>query len=181
MEKLKVLIHWFYCLDIPDILFFLLIATTAFVLLNEHYRDTIRWRWLIGLLLICWLSAACYATLGTRNSTQIVQINLVPFHSYREVWSGGNPEIYRSNFMNVVLFYPAGLLATSLLPEARHGWRGCLLVVLALTAMSAGIEFIQDCCSLGKCEIDDVIHNALGALTGAVAAEIWVAVKRKKI
>lgn len=50
-----------------------------------------------------------YATLGTRNETQMVQINLAPHHSYRKVWNSDNVELYRSNFMNTVLFYPAGL------------------------------------------------------------------------
>ena len=122
-----------------------------------------------AVLLLCWIGAVGYTTLGTRNDTQIVQINLEMFHSYREVWNGGNPEIYRSNFMNVILFYPAGLLATSLLPQKWSGWCRCLLVVLGLTAMSAGIEFLQYHFALGRCEIDDVIHNALGALLGSLA------------
>ena len=43
------------------------------------------------------------------------------------------------------------------------------MVVIALTAMSAGIEFLQYHFALGRCEIDDVIHNALGALLGSLA------------
>ena len=71
--------------------------------------------------------------------------------------------------MNVALFYPAGLLAASLLPKKWSGWCRCLLVVFVLTAMSAGIEFLQYRYALGRCEIDDVIHNALGALLGSLA------------
>lgn len=173
MEILNAIFRWFYCLDIPDALLLLIIATGAFVFVNERYCGMLRWRWLVGVLLCCWICTAGYATLGTRNDTHMVQVNLEPFHSYREVWDGGNPEIYRSNFMNVVLFYPAGLLATSLLPRKWAGWRRCVPVVLVLAAMSAGIEFLQYHYALGRCEIDDVIHNTLGALLGSLAV-LWV-------
>lgn len=125
---------------------------------------------MVAVLLICWIEAAGYATLGIRNDTQIVQVNLELFHSYSEVRNGGNPEIYCSNFMNAVLFYPAGLLGASLLPKKWPGWCRCLLVVLVLAAMSAGIEFLQYRYCLGRCEIDDVIHNTAGALLGSIAA-----------
>ena len=72
--------------------------------------------------------------------------------------------------MNAVLFYPAGLLATALLPEKWPGWCRCVLVVLLLGALSVGIEYAQYFWRLGRVEIDDVIHNAAGALAGSLAA-----------
>lgn len=124
---------------------------------------------MVGAALVSLLFVIAYSTIFVRDGGDLLQHKFVPFHSYREVQNGGNPEIYRSNFMNVILFYPAGLLATSLLPKKRPGWWRCLLVVLALTAMSAGIESLQYCYALGRCEIDDVIHNAIGALLGSLA------------
>ena len=91
-----------------------------------------------------------------------------PLHSYRKVINGGNPEILRSNFMNVVLFYPIGLLATALLPKRWAEWSRCVLTILLCISLSAGIEYVQYICSLGQCEIDDVIHNTIGALTGSL-------------
>ena len=173
MEILKSLFRWLYCLDIIDILILLTIATAAFLLANEHQQAKCWWRFVVGLLLICGVAVVAGATLGVRDEIQHGYMNLIPFHSYQEVHNGGNPEIYRSNFMNVVLFYPAGLLATSLLPQKWSGWCRCLLVVLVLTAMSIGIEFLQYRFALGRCEIDDVIHNALGALLGCLAA-LWL-------
>lgn len=185
MEILRSIFRWFYCLDIPEVLLILVIATGAFVLVNERYRGMPRWRWMVAVLLICWIGAAGYATLGIRNDTQIVQVNLELFHSYSEVRNGGNPEIYRSNFMNVVLFYPAGLLAASLLPKKWPGWCRCMLVVLVLATMSVGIEFLQYRYALGRCEIDDVIHNTAGALLGCLAPLVLTAffafAKRKAV
>jgi glycopeptide antibiotics resistance protein len=41
-----------------------------------------------------------------------------------------------------------------------------------LAALSAGIEFLQYHFCLGRCEIDDVIHNTAGALLGCLAAVV---------
>ena len=163
------LLHWLYCLDFGEALLIVVVSTVAYGLIDRWLYKHWWWR----LLALCTLLALCvaitYTTLGNRSSGGDLAHAFIPFHSYREVWNGGNPEIYRSNFMNVILFYPAGLLATSLLPKKWPGWCRCLLVVLVLTAMSAGIEFLQYHYALGRCEIDDVIHNALGALLGSLA------------
>ena len=44
----------------------------------------------------------------------------------------------------------------------------CLLATAVLLAMSAAIEWAQFRLNLGHCEIDDVIHNTLGALLGSL-------------
>lgn len=163
----------FYCMDIPDILWLLFWVTVAFFVVYGCLPDG---KWIkgsLGFLLLCWIAAVVYATLGDRSGGNTAQINLIPFHSYREVLAGGNPEIYRSNFMNAVLFYPVGLLATLLLPEKWPGWCRCILVVVLLAAMSAGIEYVQYSYALGRCEIDDVIHNTAGAFAGSLAA-LWI-------
>ena len=121
-----------------------------------------------ALMLSLWVIA--YSTIVTRSGGDGFQHNFVPFHSYREVRRGGNVEIYRSNFMNVMLFYPAGLLVALLLPRKWPGWCRCVPVVLFLAALSIGIEFLQYRYALGRCEIDDVIHNAIGGLLGCLAA-----------
>lgn len=165
------LFRWFYCLSFGEIVMLVGAATIVYLWICGRYRSSGIMKAVNGGFLICWLGIIVFATLWQRSaygsSTTIV---LQPFHSYREIWNGGNIEIYRSNFMNVVLFYPAGLLAASLLPKKRPGWYRCVLVVTVLAAMSAGIEFLQYRFCLGRCEIDDVIHNTAGALLGCLAA-----------
>lgn len=163
------LLHWVYCLDLWKATLVVVALTVAFYLVDKKLKRLRWWRWLVSGVLIALLTVVVYTTLGSRDGGNNIVHNFVPFHSYREIWNGGNPEIYRSNFMNVVLFYPAGLLAASLLPRKWPGWCRCVLVVTALAVMSAGIEFLQYHYALGRCEIDDVIHNTAGALLGCLA------------
>lgn len=173
INKLKVLFVTVYCLDIPELVSLLLFATAGFLLTYKRWREKPWTGKLVTAVLFCWITIVIYITIGDRTGSRPMQVNLIPFHSYREVLAGGNPEIYRSNFMNAVLFYPAGLLATALLPEKWPRWIKCVLVVLVFGALSVGIEYVQYTYALGRCEIDDVIHNTAGALVGSLAA-LWM-------
>ena len=173
---LRFLLLRFYCLDMTDAALLILGLTVLFLLMHQWLSEKRWWKGLIGAALISLLCVITYSTIFARDGGALLQHNFVPFHSYREVQNGGNPEIYRSNFMNVILFYPAGLLAMVLLPRRWPGWSRCLLVVLALTAISVGIEFLQYRYALGRCEMDDVIHNAFGACLGCFAvllSKLW--------
>ena len=167
------LLHWFYCLDLGEAALVVAAGTVIFCLAYSKLEHLRWWRWLLLGVLFALMSAMAYTTLGNRSGGADLAHAFTPFHSYREAQVTGNIEIYRSNFMNVVLFYPAGLLATSLLPRKWARWRRCVLVVLVLAAMSAGIECLQYHYCLGRCEMDDVIHNTLGALLGSLAV-LWV-------
>lgn len=164
---IKSLILWFYCLPMREVQLLLLACTIVFFIMHMMFSYQKWWKWAIGIALTALMLAVVVTTLGGRGETGNYQVNLIPFHSYRAVQEGANPELYRSNFMNVALFYPAGLLAVTLLPKKWPAWGRCLPVVLLLCAMSAGIEFLQYRFSLGQVEIDDVIHNTMGALTGS--------------
>lgn len=173
---MRKLFHWFYCLDLLDAVLVLAAGTLLFCVLRTVLAHRHWWRWLMTGMLLALIAAVFFTTIGNRTVGSTVQHAWIPFHSYREVVQSGNREIYRSNLMNVALFYPAGLLTASLLPERWRRWCRCALTVLLLTAVSAGIEFAQFRLALGRCEIDDVIHNTVGALLGCLAAqlpELW--------
>ncbi|MGM9600379.1 MAG: VanZ family protein [Faecousia sp.] len=130
---------------------------------------------MIALLFLAWLAVIAAATLTDRTPDMIpAEPELVPFHSYRAVMAGENREILRSNFMNVALFYPAGLLACELLPKSWRRAKKVFLITALLVLASAGIEFCQYHFALGQAEVDDVIHNALGALIGALVCTVHI-------
>ncbi len=93
---------------------------------------------------------------------------LTLFHTYRALLAGGNREILRMNFMNIILAYPAGLFLCEVLPKKWNGILRLVLSTLLLGTLCAGVEYCQYALSLGTAEIDDVFHNTLGAFTGAV-------------
>ena len=144
-------------------------ALILFWELRKCLRTRWFWRPCQGVILLVWAAVVLYATVLSRNGGIESVWAAVPFHSYREVLSGGNPELLRSNLMNVVLFAPAGLLTGALLPERwtmkrRLLWTGGIFCLFSL-----GIEMIQYRLAMGQAEIDDVLHNTLGALTGFAA------------
>ena len=124
---------------------------------------------MLGGTLVLWIMVALYTTIFSRSSGIESAWAAVPFHSYREVLSGGNPELLRSNLMNVVLFAPAGLLAGALLPDRWPMKRRLLWVGGIFCLFSLGIEMTQYRLAMGQAEIDDVIHNTLGAVIGCLA------------
>lgn len=158
------LLHWFYCLDLPDAALVLVLGTAAFLLIR-HFVP--RWRWIAGGALTVLVPVILRTTLW-RNGEGTPMHSLRLFQSYRDAVITGNVEIYRSNFMNVALFFPAGLLIAALLPRRWPRWLCCLLTVLTLAMASIAIEYLQYSYSLGRCEADDVMHNTLGALLGSL-------------
>lgn len=168
----------FYRLDFDELFWLMAVATGCFLKVHERFRQKRWWKAVLAAVLLLAAAVTVYSTLGSRNGGYTGELQLVPFHSYREIRNGGNPEIYRSNLMNVVLFYPIGLLLAALLPEKWPKWRKAVLPTLLLVLLSVGIEYAQYRWQLGKVEIDDVIHNSLGALLGSLCSLIPLPRKR---
>lgn len=167
---MKQLFLWFYCLPILDAVTLVLLATAAFCWLRQRLGETKFWKIGIFVLFCCWLAVIFWGTLGQRTEGGSRQDPvLMPFYSYYMALSGGPKELYRTNFMNAVLFYPGGLLGCQLLPRQWSRRRKTLGIVLGFLLLSAAIEYCQYRYALGLAETDDVIHNTLGALAGALA------------
>ncbi len=165
---LSTLLTYFYCLPISHAILFIFFSTVLLQAIKKKFAHTILCKTLFGFGLIIVVGVIFFTTVSSRPNGEIFDHSLIPFHSYRDVLNGGDDEILRSNFMNVVLFYPAGLLFCSLLPQEWRKWCKILLSFIVFCALSCGIEYMQYAFSLGHVEIDDVIHNSLGALLGAI-------------
>lgn len=166
---------WFYCLSISGAISLIILFSAAFFCLRWLIGKKRFWKPTIALLSLFWLTIITAVTLMDRTpGSMSLAPELVPFHSYRAVMAGSNPEILRSNFMNVLLFYPAGLLACELLPQGWQRAGKVILLTVLFALISVGIEFCQYHFALGQAEIDDVIHNALGALLGALVCTLHI-------
>lgn len=169
---MKRIFLWFYCLPIPSAVLLLAMTTAAFWYLREKFSNTRRWKVGIPILFICWIAVILLGTLGQRTTDgNAAAPILTPFHSYYLALTGGNVEIYRTNFMNAVLFYPAGLLGCGLLPQRWRKIYKVLLLTIPFALLSIWIEYTQYRFGLGLTETDDVIHNTLGTLLGVLACD----------
>ena len=112
-------------------------------------------------------------------------LELVPFNEYAETGTWFAPLFgYGGNF---AFFVPFGVLLYVLLGNSRHHPRShprrasrrnprrrntVVRVVVAGALFSLTIEVCQYLFALGYSDIDDLIFNTLGALTGAVIAKL---------
>ena len=152
-----------YCQPLNRLGFLMLLGIFLWGWLGFREGNRLRWRLLNGVLFLGCAAVIFYMTVYTRGESADVAV-LVPFQSFREARL--QPELYRSMLMNVFLFVPLGMSGPFVLGKGR--WTPFLTVILAL-AFSAGIEYLQYTYGLGKCEVDDVIMNTLGALLGSRA------------
>lgn len=107
-------------------------------------------------------------TLGPFMSTGVGPANLVPFQSLFESFRFGpywTELVLVDLAANLLLYLPLGLLVALRLPRLSFGmW---LLAVLAITA---GIEVIQGVVLNRAADITDVVMNAAGGISGFAAA-----------
>lgn len=100
---------------------------------------------------------------------------LIPFYSFIEAKM--QPEKYREMLMNVFLFVPLGLSLPNVLPQPiNKPMQPAWITVLTAFVLSAVIEFCQLYLRLGRCEVDDVIMNTLGAAVGTISVVLscWI-------
>lgn len=174
-HALRSIFLWFYCLPILEAVIILILTTALFLFLHRRSKRHRLWKPFLCVCCMLWISAIAAMTLGTRAAdASLTEIQLVPFHSYAAVLNGKSTEILRSNFMNVLLFYPAGVLLGDVFPQRWRLWQRMVLIAVLCAAISAGIEYCQYCYCLGTAEIDDVIHNTLGAALGVLVCKIQV-------
>ena len=168
-DCMRTLFHWFYCLPIVEAVLLIVLTTVFFLILRKRFGDTACWKAGVPVLFICWIAVIFFGTLGQRSEgANLSEPILTPFYSYSIALSGGSRELYRANFMNTVLFYPAGLLGCEITSKHwKKAWR-MILVTCVFALVSIGIEYIQYRFAMGLAEVDDVIHNTLGTLLGAL-------------
>ncbi|MBQ8859901.1 MAG: VanZ family protein [Ruminococcus sp.] len=137
------------------------------------YRE--RYRFLDAIAIMSFLMYICLfasITLLSRIGSDIIETSLVPLCSYYGIltkgWDGEGLYIAQSLMGNVILFMPLGLLLAVLFREKKYKF---LIVILSAFVVSLSIEIIQFSFSIGTFEVDDLIHNTLGAVFGLLIAD----------
>lgn len=122
------------------------------------------WRLANGVVLGIAVLGILFFTVLHRSTVNQEAVMLIPFHSFIE--ARAQPEKYREMLMNEFLFVPFGLTAPNVLSRLKQFWPVVITVVSAMM-FSTVIELTQYYFRLGRCEVDDVIMNTIGAGIGA--------------
>lgn len=111
------------------------------------------------------------------RSTLIDEVVLQPFITF--VLAQQQPELYRSFFMNALLFVPLGISMPYCLSKKPYK-RNIFITIGLACVLSAVIEFLQYYYHLGRCETDDVIANTLGAAIGTLSYLLYMKILKNQ-
>lgn len=147
-------------------LFACVLLFTLFYLIIKKYilhKAKSIW-WFINIsFVILFTFVVVYKVLLNREPTdEDRSIVLIPFLSYYKYFRGESTEALIMNRANILLFIPYGLFFYDLLKNKK---RVIWFVIFAFT-FSVLLEMLQYVLALGTVEIDDIIHNTLGAYVG---------------
>ena len=120
------------------------------------------------LLLFEYLILIYSSTVFFRSVSKVREFNFIPF------WSYSVPELFWENVMNFVSFVPIGILLGVVSHKTTRN--GVVNAVMIGFCLSLGIEVLQFLLKKGFSEVDDVIHNTLGCVTGYIIYLIIVKV-----
>lgn len=163
-ELLESIYLWIYRLPRKDAVALPLVGTVVFLGLRRKLERYRFWQWAVAGLLLIWMAVILAQTVLARQASGNA-LSLVPFRCYFEAYGGGEKELLRSASMNMLMFYPGGLLALSL-----WGRKYLLPLLGGFLVLSVGLEVLQFVLGVGVTETDDVIHNVVGAALGLLAA-----------
>lgn len=172
------MIRFIYCCPLPIvvIIVFLLIVMWSImgmvVCIEMQYKSIykcLNFTLLCGIIII-----VLYLTIFSRNTGEH-EVCLVPFYSF--VVAQEQPEMYRSMFMNVLLFVPFGLSLPYVLKVTCR--RKIRATVLTAFWFSFCIEVLQYIFMFGRAEVDDVICNTLGAFIGSLSFALYGMLEKK--
>lgn len=152
-----------YVQPLSAILLEMLLLPIIWVAMEKKVRDPLRWKLLNAVVFLGIVAAILFTTVLSRGENP-QEPSWIPLYTFVEAQL--QPELYRTMLMNVFLFQPIGLALPNLLPKKAHPV--AVTVVFAML-LSIGVEAAQFHYQLGRCEIDDVIMNTLGAAIGAAA------------
>lgn len=132
-------------------------------LIATQYWKRVVWKIFNAVLAFGMIVAILAATISSRGG--VSELILKPFYSLRQIPE--SPDLGRSMFMNIFLFFPLGLTLPFALPEKWN--RKALIAILFAMVLSISVEFLQYYYHLGRAETDDVLCNTLGCAIGTLS------------
>jgi len=157
-----------YCL--PPSLLAIVCISIAF-LTKGLYRQYgfCKFSLLIGVAAVISAAVTLIPTLFNRSAGAYVEFGHL-LDSFRKAHI--QPELYRSMFMNALLFFPFGFFLCLALSRKLKPWLACMITVVVSFVLSSGIEYAQYYYCLGVPEADDILMNTIGGGIGAFIAVV---------
>lgn len=125
-------------------------------------------------LLVSYILFLLFFTVLGRRSLDYYRYNFDIGYSFRDVIYNGTPNTITLIMVNIVIFVPVGFLGT--LSAKRFGVFKALFIGIMLTS---AIELSQLLLRNGTCEIDDLIINTIGTISGGFLAVLFRPVIRR--
>ena len=155
----------FFTTGIPSEVFYPSLIVTAILLLVGLMwkRITDKSKYSLWILLIEYLFVVVCSTFICRNTIifEFERLQLIPFWTYMAIIEHTPGVRVWDIVLNVVLFLPLGFLVKLIKPSISI----CLMMRIAL-CISIFIESNQYFFEKGAAQIDDVMHNVIGAMIG---------------
>lgn len=104
------------------------------------------------------------------------EVCIIPFYSF--VMAQEQPEMYRSMFMNALLFVPFGLFLPYVQKDSHR--RKIKTTIWLAFLFSFCIEVFQFTFRLGRAEVDDIICNTLGAFIGSLSFVLYRMLEKRR-
>lgn len=155
---------------IPTIVYWLLLVVFGVGLVTLVWSRGVREGLRSGavLLLVEWVFVLLGIAVIFREPGAERVFNLIPLSSYFQISENSDLiEKAAINILNVVMFFPVGLLLG--LGFKNMTWKSALAIIFGLSVM---IELLQLIFKCGLCEVDDVIHNMVGGAIGFLATKM---------
>ncbi len=170
------MIHYIYAKPLFPMFLFAFFCVGGYALLNAVFKDK-KWMRFLNLTgVVLSVVAVLYITIFSRSGGEYPLI-VKPFYSFEA--AKVQREMYRSVFMNWFLYVPLGMFLPYVLPK-KHKGINILFVFLTGFVLSFLVEYLQYTLSLGRSEVDDVIFNTLGAVTGSLGFLLCTFLVRKE-
>ena len=149
--------------------FGVLIAVILFI--RYCIRNRFAMRKLNVVLFLAYFAVVLYLTIFQRIGSVDTSVVTVPFDDLRLALVNHDPAMLEHMLLNILLFVPFGYLIPAMSPDRL---RKCSFAFLGGVACSTVIEGIQMIFYLGQSDIDDVIANSIGAVTGYLIVRfVW--------
>lgn len=161
----------FFTTGIPSPIFYTSLSVMVFALLVVLGCRQIenKKRGLLGVLLLEYLFVVLCSTVICREKISFIfeKVEIIPFWTYKAVLNQVYGVSVWDIILNVVLFVPLGLLVKLLYPKLNL-WKMMFIAI----SCSMFIETNQYFFEKGIAQIDDVMHNVIGAMIGWLISSV---------